>query len=64
MMRERELRLRVTEIEEKEMLRSNSDKELKDKEWGLHLYTEEVDRLNSIVVELQEEVTSLRLKLS
>ena len=64
MIRERELRLRVTEIEEKEMLRSNSDKELKDKEWGLHLYTEEVDRLNSIVVELQEEVTSLRLKLS
>ena len=46
------------------MMRSDSTKELQDKEWGLHLYTAEVDRLNGEVQALMQEVTSLRMKMA
>jgi len=62
--KERDLRLRLSRTELESMQHSESSKELQEKDWGLHLYTAEVDRLNGVVQELQEEMASLRLKLS
>ena len=58
------LKQKLEEAETRAAQNFDSEKELQEKDWGLHLYTNEVDRLRNVEQELKSEVESLKIKLS
>lgn len=65
MKRERKLKVDFESLQhDYEFSVGGTREEMEKKDFGMHLYQNEVDRLNGIVEELTEEIDGLKLKLT